>query len=75
MWVVGPWVIVNYISRVDPKGGPNYKACAATKHTTNQGLQLLRVCTDQGQKLGVRKGSGKDQEKRNKTPIIYAFRS
>ncbi len=32
---------------------------------TNTVVQLLRVCTDQGQKLVVRKGSGKGQEKRN----------
>ncbi len=38
-----------------------------TKHTTNLDVQLLRVCTDQGRqkKLGVRKGSGKGQGKRN----------
>ncbi len=40
----------------------NYKAFASTKCKSNQGL---RVCTDQGQKLGPRKDSGKGQDKRN----------
>ncbi len=39
-------------------------ASAATKRKTNQAVQLL---TDQGQKLGVRKGSGKGQENRTET--------
>ncbi len=53
------------------RGGPNYKACAVTKCNTNQGLQLLSVYIEQSQKVGLRKGSAKGQDKRNekKTPI------
>ncbi len=43
--------------------GTNYKACAATKHKTNQSLQLHRPGPEAGSQEGLWQGPGEEKQK------------